>query len=205
MSTTNKRPLGRPVQQQDSLPTSRQILLTASRLFMEKGFDSVSMNQVAEQSGVTKATIYYYYPAKTDLFVASIAETLSLVNKRINEILAQPGSFRSRLISITENYLKVPQVHIDGMFEQVKQHLNEEQQQTLIRYENGLYETIREAFDAAVLDGEIACEDTLVASHIYISMLRVGERQYDRTQILFPSSREAAEAIVAFLWRGIHM
>ncbi|MDN4068169.1 TetR/AcrR family transcriptional regulator [Paenibacillus sp. FSL R5-0407] len=205
MSTPNKRPLGRPVQQQDGLPMSVHILQTASRLFMEKGFESVSMNLVAEQCGVTKATIYYYYPGKTDLFVASIAKTLSVVNDRIRGILSQSGSFRSRLIKITENYLRIPQVHMNDMFDKVKQHLTEEQQQTLIRYENGLYEALKEGFDAAVQNGEIACEDTMMAAHIYVSMLRVGERQYDRNQVLFPSEREAAESIIAFLWRGIHV
>ncbi|RCX12819.1 TetR family transcriptional regulator [Fontibacillus phaseoli] len=205
MSTPNKRPLGRPVQQQDGLPTSRQILLAASRLFMEKGFDSVSMNQVAERCGITKASIYYYFPTKTELFVASIVETLTQVNERIRELLEQPGTFQSRLIRITENYLKVPQVHMNGMFEQVKRHLTDEQQQTLIQYENGLYETLKEGFEAAVKSREIACEDPLLTAHIYVSMLRVGERQYDHTQVLFPSERDAAEAIVAFLWRGIHI
>ncbi|MEF2967497.1 TetR/AcrR family transcriptional regulator [Paenibacillus sp. M1] len=205
MSTPSKRPLGRPVQQQDGLPTSRHILQTASRLFMAKGFEAVSMNEVADQCGVTKATIYYYYPNKTELFVASIAATLSEVNGRIAEVLAQSGSFQDRLIRITENYLKIPQVHVNGMFAQVKRHLTDEQLQTLIRHENDLYETLKEGFAAAMREGEITAGDPLLAAHFYVSMLRAGERQYDQANKLFPSEREAAAAIVAFLWRGIHV
>lgn len=205
MTAPGKKPLGRPVQQQDGIPMSRHILQSASRLFMEKGFDSVSMNQVAERCGVTKATIYYYYPTKTDLFVASIADTLTQVNGRIQAMINGPGSFQNRLIQITESYLKIPQIHMDGMFEQAKRHLAEEQLRVLIDHENRLYETLQEGFEAAVQSGEIACEDTLLASHIYVSMLRVGERQYDRAKVLFSSEEEAAEKIVAFLWRGLHV
>lgn len=205
MNLPNKRPLGRPVQQQDSQPTAQHILQTASRLFMEKGFNPVSMNQVAEQCGVTKATVYYYYSSKTELFVAAMVETLTQVNRRIREMLDEAGPFRDRLIRITENYLKVPQMHVNGMFEQVKDHLSKEQLEMLIRREDVLYETLREGFDAAAANGEIACEDTNIATHLYVSMLRVGERQYDRTNFLFADNREAAEAIVALLWRGIHV
>lgn len=198
-----KKPLGRPVQQQDSPPTSQQILQTAALLFMEKGLEAVTMNQVAKYCGVTKATIYYYFPTKTDLFVASMVGTLVKVNERIRSMLELPGSFQSRLINITENYLKIPQMHMNGMYEQVKHHLTEEQQQLLMKTENGLYDALKAGFDAAVQEGEIACEDTLLTTYIYISMLRVGERQYGN-EVLFSSERDAAEAIVAFLWRGIH-
>lgn len=203
MSAPGKKSLGRPVQQPQGMPTSEQILHVAAKLFMEYGYDAVSMNQVAEKCGVTKATIYYYYPAKTDLFVACMTGTLTIVKKRIQAILDQQGTFQSRLISITENYLKVPKMHVNGMFEQVKRHLTEKQQQMLIDSENELYDTLREGFAAGARSKEIACEDPLLITHLYVSMLRVGERQYGK-QVLFSSQREAAETIVAFLWRGIH-
>ncbi|MFR9710463.1 TetR/AcrR family transcriptional regulator [Paenibacillus sp. MB22_1] len=59
MTLPHKKALGRPVQQPDALATSEQILRSASLLFMEKGYKSVSMNQVAEHCGITKATVYY--------------------------------------------------------------------------------------------------------------------------------------------------
>lgn len=205
MKLPNKRPLGRPIQQQDSQPTAQHILQTASRLFMEKGFNPVSMNLVAEQCGVTKATVYYYYSSKTELFVAAMVETLAQVNRRIRGMLDEAGPFQERLTRITENYLKIPQVHVNGMFEQVKDHLSKEQLELLIRHENSLYETLRDGFHAAAANGEISCEDPMLVTHLYVSMLRVGERQYDQSNMLFADHREAAEAIVALLWRGIHV
>lgn len=203
MSTPSKKSLGRPVQQPHGMPTSEQILHVAAALFMDYGFEAVSMNLVAEKCGVTKATIYYYYPAKTDLFIACMTGTLAIVKGRIQAILEQPGTFQSRLISITENYLKVPKMHMNGMLEQVKRHLSEEQQQKLITAENDLYETLRDGFADAARSGEISCQDPFLAAHLYVAMLRAGERQYGK-QELFSSRQEAAETIIAFLWRGIH-
>lgn len=204
MNTPNKKPLGRPVLQHDSMPTHKQILVTASLLFMEKGYDAVSMNEVAEHCGVTKATIYYYYPTKNDLFVSSMVETLVQVKKRIQDILDQSGSFKERLTLITEKYLKIPQIHVNGMFEKVKHHLTPEQQQQLIQSENALYDTLQVGFDQAVANHEIYCEDTKITAYIYVAMLRAGQRQYDVDQKLFTTEQEAAATIVSFLWRGIH-
>ncbi|MDQ0091300.1 AcrR family transcriptional regulator [Paenibacillus anaericanus] len=204
MKSPKKRPLGRPSGQQEGLPTSKTILHAASKLFIEKGFESVSMNQVAELSGVTKATVYYYFPTKTELFMASMLEVLSFVNERIRTILEQPGSFRSRLVNIATNYLKIPQVHMDGMVEKVRHHLSPEQQESLIIHENALYQRLQEGFDAAVRNEEIICNDSFIAAHIFVSMLKVGERKYTDDNKLFASVEEAAEGIVSFLWRGIH-
>ena len=49
------------------------ILEHAAHLFARRGYPSTSMNQVAEASGLSKATLYHYYRDKYSLLV-SIAE-----------------------------------------------------------------------------------------------------------------------------------
>ena len=49
-----------------------QILDGALKIFMEKGFDGASMNDVTRAAGVSKGTIYVYFENKDDLFVALI-------------------------------------------------------------------------------------------------------------------------------------
>lgn len=204
MKAPNKKPLGRPPVQQEGLPTSQHILFIASKLFMEKGFESVSMNMVAQHSGVTKASVYYYFPTKNELFVASMVAVLVNVRQRIETLLAQPGSFRERLELIAQNYLRVPQIHMDGMAEKVKHHLTEEQHNQLNQHENSLYEALETGFADAARQGEIHCDDPFLMAHLYVSMLRIGERRYSNNKSLFESHEEAAAKIVAFLWRGIH-
>ncbi|WP_234404867.1 TetR/AcrR family transcriptional regulator [Paenibacillus bouchesdurhonensis] len=186
------------------MPTSQHILYTASRLFMENGYESVSMNMVAQHSGVTKASVYYYFPTKNELFVACMVAVLVNVKQRIETILAQPRSFRERLVLIAQNYLRIPQVHMDGMIEKVKHHLSEEQHERLNSHENALYEALEQSFTDAAKKGEIYCEEPFLTAHLYVSMLKVGERRYSNNETLFASNEEAADKIVAFLWRGIH-
>jgi AcrR family transcriptional regulator len=46
-----------------------QILQGALELFVSQGYDSTSLRQIAEQQGLTKAALYYHFPAKELLLV----------------------------------------------------------------------------------------------------------------------------------------
>ena len=47
----------------------RRILRAASRLGAEHGFERMQMHDVAKEAGVAIATLYRYFPSKTDLFI----------------------------------------------------------------------------------------------------------------------------------------
>lgn len=49
-----------------------QILVNATKLFMEYGFGAVSMDSVARFAKVSKATVYAYFTSKEELFLASL-------------------------------------------------------------------------------------------------------------------------------------
>lgn len=46
------------------------IVQAALNLFLEQGYAATSMDAVADLAGVTKQTVYRYYPSKEDLFTA---------------------------------------------------------------------------------------------------------------------------------------
>jgi AcrR family transcriptional regulator len=48
--------------------TREAIADTAMRLFVERGFDSVTVAEVAEAAGVSEKTVFNYFPTKEDLF-----------------------------------------------------------------------------------------------------------------------------------------
>ncbi len=50
---------------------SRQrVLDTALRLFGERGYAATALQAIADELGLTKASVYYYFPAKGDLLEA---------------------------------------------------------------------------------------------------------------------------------------
>ncbi len=47
----------------------RRLMEKAKELFIQFGYKAVSMDQIAEAAGISKATIYNYFPSKEELFV----------------------------------------------------------------------------------------------------------------------------------------
>jgi AcrR family transcriptional regulator len=53
--------------------TREHIATTARRLFAERGFDDVTVAEIARDAEVAPATVFNYFPAKEDLFYSRLA------------------------------------------------------------------------------------------------------------------------------------
>jgi AcrR family transcriptional regulator len=51
------------------------ILVAATRLFLESGYDRTSLARVAERAGVSTATLFKQFPSKAELFEAAVLAT----------------------------------------------------------------------------------------------------------------------------------
>lgn len=52
---------------QAALDTRKKLLEVGERLIAERGFDNVSVEDITEESGVSKGTFYTYFPHKEDI------------------------------------------------------------------------------------------------------------------------------------------
>ena len=87
---------GRRVAGQD--PVKRdQILEGARRVFMDKGFDAASMNDVTREAGVSKGTIYVYFDNKEELFEALIEQERCKIFQNLYEVLEREDDLRNVL------------------------------------------------------------------------------------------------------------
>ena len=48
--------------------TKEHILLVATRLFLQKSFKEVTMNEIVDKTGLSKGAFYYYFKSKEQLF-----------------------------------------------------------------------------------------------------------------------------------------
>lgn len=101
-----------------------QILEAALVVFGERGLASARVEEVAERAGISKGTIYLYFPSKEDLFRAVIRSTWSGMLESIEsvepsgdaraDLMAVCGSFWSFLRSpsfATAHRLVVSEIH----------------------------------------------------------------------------------------------
>lgn len=52
----------------------KEIILAARKRFAYYGFSKVTMDEIAADIGMAKASLYYYFPTKVDLFIAVVTE-----------------------------------------------------------------------------------------------------------------------------------
>jgi AcrR family transcriptional regulator len=66
--------------------TRQQIAETARRLFLERGFDAVTVAEIAREADVAEKTVFNYFPAKEDLFYGRLEafeeELLAAIRER---------------------------------------------------------------------------------------------------------------------------
>ena len=54
-----------------------ELLAAALDLFVEKGFTATRVEEVAQRAGVSKGTLFLYFPSKVELFKAVVRENIS--------------------------------------------------------------------------------------------------------------------------------
>jgi AcrR family transcriptional regulator len=79
-----------------------ELLDAALELFVEKGFAATRAEEVAQRAGVSKGTLYLYYPSKEDLFKAVIAKTLAA---RIEQTAQQVQAWNGPMGPLLEQLL----------------------------------------------------------------------------------------------------
>ncbi len=80
----SKTPLVAPLRQRRKEARPQELLDAALELFVEKGFSATRSDEVAERAGVSKGTLYLYYPSKEELLKA-------VIQQNMGQIIAEGG------------------------------------------------------------------------------------------------------------------
>ncbi|WP_406457432.1 TetR/AcrR family transcriptional regulator [Streptomyces sp. NBC_00876] len=94
-----------------------EILVEAIRLFDERGFQSVSTDDIGEAAGATGPSIYKHFPTKTDLLVAAVVRGGEQRRAGTARALSAPGTPRETLDRLLRSYVEfaVDQSHLIGL------------------------------------------------------------------------------------------
>jgi AcrR family transcriptional regulator len=81
------------------------ILQSAHQLFVDKGFDDVSIRNIAEAIEYSPATIYLYFKDKNEIFYALHGEAFKKFNEFMMDLATIKDPFK-RLIKMGEKYME---------------------------------------------------------------------------------------------------
>jgi len=99
-----KRPKKAPPRNRKNEFGQQRIVEAARAHFFCHGFRSVTMDQLAEELGISKKTLYAHFPGKIELLKAVLADKFAGVEAKLNEIArAHPHDFSAALHELLAN------------------------------------------------------------------------------------------------------
>jgi AcrR family transcriptional regulator len=92
-------------------PRQKQFIVVAARLFSERGYHSVGINEISAELGLSGPAIYRHYPSKEALLVAVLNETITSHLEEVRNLVSSITDDRETLDAIIQD-------HVDFVFNQ---------------------------------------------------------------------------------------
>ena len=107
-----------------NITTEERILVAAKKVFHTRGFEGARMQEIADEAGVNKSLVHYYYRNKDNLFKAVFEDAFSRLIGKLNEIFSSELSFSSKIETFLNYYITflsqnsyLPLFILNGMYE----------------------------------------------------------------------------------------
>ena len=170
------------------------ILDAASRVFSGREYHLVLTEEIAEEAGIGKGTIYRYFANKEDLYFATIVHGFEKLHEQLEAVLAREASPARRLESIARESMKFFWARRDFyalMYRNEKRFLAQESRirKTRERMMRMVQETIVDGIDRREFRGV----DPKTAAELFLGMVRamnVFRRESDTLESLVAQMME---------------
>jgi TetR/AcrR family transcriptional regulator len=85
--------------------TEQKILQAARQVFISKGMDGARMQEIADEAGLNKALLHYYYRSKDKLFEAVFTEIFTEFFGKVGGVLLSEVSVEDKVILFVDTYI----------------------------------------------------------------------------------------------------
>lgn len=96
-------------------PQRRAIQEAALELVARRGYHGASMSAIAEAVGLSKATLYWHFPSKEELFRSVYEEFVREMLSPLGEVLESESTAEAKLRRIAEEFLTLAREHAAGV------------------------------------------------------------------------------------------
>lgn len=198
------RVLGRPRHDENAKPTKDLVLDKATKLFIKEGYKNISMDDVAKACNVTKATIYYYYPTKGELYTSALIAMMDRIRLSILQILEQQKPFKERLEQLVEVHLSATiDIDMNNFMREASINLSESQLRQVQASENEMYQTIERAMQKEMEKGTIRKGNAKFFAHSFMALMTVGYFKDGDGKTLLGSVDVTAKEVTNFFWLSV--
>ena len=142
-------------QLEERLLRKERILSGALQVFKKHGIDGATMDEIANESGFGKATLYYYFKSKEDVLTAILLDGWLKIWESLEPVIAQQHSPRKTFVNVLIKIAENAQIR-PGLFEflfNVPKVVKIEKQPWK-EYQDRLYSVIKGLIEDGVKSGE---------------------------------------------------
>jgi len=87
--------------------TEEKILEAAKNVFVTKGMEGARMQEIADEAGINKALLHYYFRSKERLFEAIFSEIIKFVFPKLTQILISDATIITKIEQVVDAYIEL--------------------------------------------------------------------------------------------------
>jgi AcrR family transcriptional regulator len=195
-------PAGEPTVPQSS---RQRIVATARALFVERGYASVSMQQIADATGLRKASLYHHFRSKEALFADVMAAEMDRVLIDFAEVRTVDGTIEEQLEQIAlVNYRQFAQPDLYQLARDFFQHVPESEHEEVHKRLREMEDFFAGLFGQAIERGELESVDPHHAATMFFHMMMaLANDPNDFRATPPPPPDEAAKLVTHVMLHGL--
>ena len=184
--------------------STQRVLDVAEILFMDRGYNAITLRDIADELGIKQASLYYHFPGGKEQLFMAMAERLFERHREGLEAALAAGNrnLRAQLRAVARWFASQRPVKILGMMHADMPALSAEHTQQLGQLtREDMYMPLRRAFVAAQERGEIRPmhPDMLAGSFLWL----MDGLSYGQTRMGAPPREVMAEDLISVLIDGL--
>jgi len=157
---------------------ARDLLIAeAADRFLARGFADVSMQEIADAVGVTKAAMYYHFKSKEELFEVVVERAINDFWDGMIACASAPGPFRDVLRGIIAYVKGTLEGFSFRLMEDFQRHCSDEARQRIFFEHPTPERELQALFERAIAAGEMRPVNTSLVAELFLGMvMSIGDR-----------------------------
>jgi TetR/AcrR family transcriptional regulator, cholesterol catabolism regulator len=146
------------------------LVAVAARLFRERGYRATRLDEIADELGVTRAALYYYFDAKQALLEEVCGRTPHAPEQTLQEVQAIPDA-AERLLTFAREFAKNTASDAARVFFREAKELRPEFRQQLRERGHRITRGVEEIIEGGIASGQFRPLDVRVVAPGLLAML----------------------------------
>ena len=184
-------------------PGRERMLREARELFVAHGYAAVTMQEIADAVGVTKAALYYHFSDKEALFGEAFIAEMERIRDGIAAELARQSTLVRQLEEVALFLLDTSGIEFARLVADLDRYVALDRRQTLLDRAPRPRDVVRPAFERALTEGEIRAIDLDVTVSLFFSMVFGQMRNVAYGSPALATNEVLASAIASMVLHGV--